>query len=278
MSKLSATVFGTDPVVTPASLADIASPTVSSVDQQWGAEQLQEFVSMIEQLVNLRFKVQVVPISSRNKVEAEIRELTDRICTHEPAVQIIMDAVDPKLRSYASVVRDDDWQPARKAALTALGLLTVGAEAKKRMQPDAPELAADRFHPWVWEAARPMWNAGSWQTAVLHAAQSVNVRLQQKLDRHNSSEVQLCQEAFSSDDPERGKARLRFPGKRDTDTGKSLQVGALSFSVGCFKALRNPVAHNHEHPLQMQEALEQLAALSVLARWIDSCEVDAARE
>lgn len=146
------------------------------------------------------------------------------------------------------------------------------------MQPDAPEFAADRFHHWVWEAARPMWNAGSWQTAVLHAAQSVNARLQQKLDRYDSSEVQLCQEAFSFDDPKPGRARLRFLGDRSTDTWRSLQGGARSFSTGCFMALRNPVAHNHEHPLQMQEALEQLAALSVLARWIDSCEVDAARE
>lgn len=129
-----------------------------------------------------------------------------------------------------------------------------------------------------WEAARPMWNAGSWQTAVLHAAQSVNARLQQKLDRYDSSEAALCQEAFSFDDPKPGRARLRFLGDQNTDTWKSLQGGALSFGVGCFMALRNPVAHNHEHPLQMQEALEQLAALSVLARWIDSCEVDAARE
>lgn len=211
------------------------------------------------------------------ELSTKIRELSDRIHTREPAVQIIMDAVDPQLRSYGRN-SPNHWQSARLAALTTIGLLTVGAEAKRRMQPDAPELAADRFHHWVWDAARPMWNAGSWQTAVLHAAQSVNARLQQKLDRYDSSEAPLCQEAFSFDDPKPDRARLRFLGDRGTDTWKSLQGGALSFSVGCFKALRNPVAHNHEHPLQMQEALEQLAALSVLARWIDSCEVDAARE
>lgn len=229
---------------------------------------------MINQLANLYSDPRQVKYS---QLSAEIGELRDRIHTREPAIQIIMDAVDPQLRSYDHPAHDP-WWPARMAALTALGLLTVGAEAKQRMQPDAPELAADRFHHWVWDAARPMWNAGSWQTAVLHAAQSVNARLQQKLDRYDSSEAPLCQEAFSFDDPKPGRARLRFLGDRSTDTWRSLQGGALSFSTGCFKALRNPVAHNHEHPLQMQEALEQLAALSVLARWIDSCEVDAARE
>lgn len=240
---------------------------------------MQEFVGMIGQLTDLRSKASTAHYGSQlhKQLLAESEELWDRIQIREPAFQIIMDAVDPQLRNYCHI-RLDQGQQARGAALTALGLLTVGAEAKKRMQSDAPELAADRFHHWVWEAGRPMWNAGSWQTAVLHAAQSVNARLQQKLDRNDSSEAQLCQEAFSFDDPKPGRARLRFPGDRSTDTWRSLQGGALSFGAGCFKALRNPVAHNHEHPLQMQEALEQLAALSVLARWIDSCEVDAARE
>jgi Protein of unknown function (Hypoth_ymh) len=198
----------------------------------------------------------------------------------EPAVQIIMDVVDPDLRNYVDPdeVGEERWRvrwwPAKNAAIKALGLLTTGFEAKQRMQPDAPELAADRLHPWVWDAARPMWEAGSPPTAVLHAAQSVNARLQQKIGRSDVSEVQLCREAFTLDDPKLGQSRLRFPGDRKTDTWKTLQNGARDFGAGCFMAIRNPLAHDHQYPLRAQEALEQLAALSVLARWIECCMTD----
>jgi hypothetical protein len=121
-----------------------------------------------------------------------------------------------------------------------------------------------------------MWEAGSPQVAVLHAAQSINTRLQQKLSRFDAGEAGLCQEAFSTEDPKPGRPRLRFPGDRSTDTWKALQNGAGRFAGGCFIAIRNPVAHRHDFPLAQQEALEQLAALSVLARWIDVCDLEAA--
>jgi hypothetical protein len=57
-------------------------------------------------------------------LRVEISELDSSVRTLDPAVQIVMAAL---IRRY-------------------LGLLTLGAEAKHRMQPGAPELAADRFH------------------------------------------------------------------------------------------------------------------------------------
>ena len=42
--------------------------------------------------------------------------------------------------------------------------------------------------------------------------------------------------------------------------------------MGCAQGIRNPQAHPSSD-LTEQEALEQLAALSVLARWVDECEV-----
>jgi hypothetical protein len=39
-----------------------------------------------------------------------------------------------------------------------------------------------------------------------------------------------------------------------------------------MKAIRNIVTHRHEQP-DPQTALEQLAALSVLARWVDEADV-----
>jgi hypothetical protein len=52
-------------------------------------------------------------------------------------------------------------------------------------------------------------------------------------------------------------------------------VGVMNFGVGCFKAIRNPLDHlpGDEHDMSEQEALEQLAAWSLFARWIERAEV-----
>jgi hypothetical protein len=196
----------------------------------------------------------------------------------KPAISVITAAIHSNLKvsPLPSQTGYKPWHGSRDYARVALAICTNGAEAKRRMKPDAPEITADSLHPWVWDAARPMWEAGSLQTALQHAASSINARLQQKLDRYDLSESKLCQEAFSQSPPEEGRPRLRFPGDRSTETWKSLQTGALSFAQGCFKAIRNPVAHDHEFPLSRQEALEHLTALSVLARWIDDCELEEA--
>jgi len=62
----------------------------------------------------------------------------------------------------------------------------------------------------------------------------------------------------------------------DSDTYKSVQRGAMTFAEGVFAGIRNPLSHEAEHELSEQEALEYLAALSVLARWVDGSEVETA--
>jgi Protein of unknown function (Hypoth_ymh) len=121
-----------------------------------------------------------------------------------------------------------------------------------------------------------MWFAGSRQEAVNAAARSVNARLQQKLDRHDASESALVREAFSLDPPASGRPRLRFPGNRNSDIWRSRQQGGMHLGAGCFSGIRNPAAHEDGLVLTEQVALEQLAAFSLLARWIDECEVEKA--
>jgi hypothetical protein len=253
------------------------------VDQAWAVEQLEMFIGKIDHYRELHEQLRLVGSGDEqtySQLAGEASDTDGEIRRLEPAIEVIMDAVDPELRNYDRGDPEDAWRSsalwwnnARRAAHRALGLHTTAAEAKRRMQPDGPDLGADQLHPWAWEAARPMWDAGSPHVAVLHAAQSINARLQQKLRRFDASESALCQEAFSTDDPKPERPRLRFPGDTSTDTWKSLQNGAGRFGAGCFMAIRNPVAHQHDHPLTKQEALEQLAALSVLARWIDICSV-----
>ncbi|GAA3040778.1 hypothetical protein GCM10010464_00420 [Pseudonocardia yunnanensis] len=256
------------------------------MDQAWAVEQLELFIAKIDKYRELHEQIRVTGGGNERvyaQLSSQVDEVDGEIRRLEPAVEVMMDAVDPELRNYGRGDPEDQWtsaslwwDQARWAAQRALGLHTVATEAKRRMRPDSPELLADQLHPWVWEAARPMWEAGSPQVAVLHAAQSVNSRIQQKLGRLDASEAGLCQEAFSAEDAKPGRPRLRFPGDRNTDTWKALQNGAGRFGAGCFIAIRNPVAHQHDYPLTQQEALEQLAALSVFARWVDVCSVEVA--
>ena len=46
----------------------------------------------------------------------------------------------------------------------------------------------------------------------------------------------------------------------------------MYLGMGCAQGIRNPQAHPSDD-ISEQEALEQLAALSVLARWVDKCRV-----
>ncbi|MEV6503452.1 TIGR02391 family protein [Streptomyces prunicolor] len=63
-----------------------------------------------------------------------------------------------------------------------------------------------------------------------------------------------------------------MPGDQTNPDVKSRQRGALLLGQGAYAALRNPAAHGVSD-LPAQEALEQLATFSVLARLIDQCNV-----
>ena len=82
-------------------------------------------------------------------------------------------------------------------------------------------------------------------------------------------------EAFSESEPTSARARLRFPAIQDDQTRESMRQGVMSFGVGCFQAIRNPVGHlpNEDYELGEQDALERLSALSLLARWIEDSEL-----
>jgi hypothetical protein len=139
----------------------------------------------------------------------------------------------------------------------------------------APVIVPESLHPWVWDAARKLWESGHRRHAVQAAATAINKCLQDKLGRHDLADDKLVQEAFTDKAAEPGKPRLRISGDPITPTVASLQRGVLQFGVGCFWVIRNPATHETaEWP--PQEALEYLATLSVLARLIDMCEVAAA--
>lgn len=78
--------------------------------------------------------------------------------------------------------------------------------------------------------------------------------------------------AFSPKDPKSGEPRLRFTEfPAGSENWTNAHEGAMAFGRGCMMRVRN--LYNHGHEPSEQEALEALAALSLLARWIDEAAV-----
>ena len=169
------------------------------------------------------------------------------------------------------------WRDAYAATQELCGVLEHWEERRQILGPTGPILAATRLHEWVWDAAKSRWDDGYYDDAVHAAAESVNQKTQVKLNRRDLSGTELYQQAFSPVDalPEQPRLRLQFVELEDKDTWKSAHLGAMKLGEACFQGFRNLVAHK-KAALNEQEALEQLGALSTLARWVDSSEVLAA--
>jgi len=91
---------------------------------------------------------------------------------------------------------------------------------------------------------------------------------------NSAAETNLLKSAFSTDPAKPGQPRLRLHPNDGSDTFKSLHAGAGAFAHGCYAALRNPGSHDPQDELPQDQALEQLAAFSILARWIDQAELE----
>ncbi|WP_236246951.1 MULTISPECIES: TIGR02391 family protein [unclassified Streptomyces] len=236
------------------------------MDRNWMQQQLEAFDDLALRYINSRRAGEYVGDQA----------LYDQLHQAEPTIKQILQLLDPQLAEKIDIDQMAGEAMARNEVQRGLGILAAMDEWATRLTPDAPTLAADQFHPWVWQPAAPLWAAEARQDAVLAAARTVNRRLQQKLGRHDIGETDLCLQTFDTKDPVAGKPRLRFPGDRNTPTWRARQEGAKYLAAGAFLAIRNVAAHEDEVSWSEQEALEHLATLSVLARWIFECTVESA--
>ncbi|MFF7362329.1 TIGR02391 family protein [Streptomyces sp. NPDC008125] len=196
----------------------------------------------------------------------------------QAATQIIEQVLDRTLPGWRTAEwtepkRQPFWRE-REAAHRAIAQLEAEQELADNLGSGAPQLDASTLHPWVWGSVQGLWSSGHYRQAVGVAAVAVNAHSQAKLGRKDLSESKLLGDAFSLKDPEPGKPRLRLPPKEDSDTWRSRHDGAAAFARGVYAAIRNPIAHEAGDELDENEALEQLAAFSILARWIDTATVE----
>ena len=130
-----------------------------------------------------------------------------------------------------------------------------------------PSLYPHQLHHWVWDAAAPQWRHGHYRHAVLDAATTVEDWTRRKLGSSQHGK-KLYSQAFALQPSDR--PRLRFlDAQPGTARWNSLHEGAQHLGVGVTLGIRNWAAHT-TGPGDPQVALEYLAALSVLARWVEA--------
>lgn len=202
----------------------------------------------------------------------EIAGSEEEIVKSAHVTEQILDRVTPGWRRAAAATLPDGlWKPLHAATLRAITEIETAAEVRENLGDIAPTMTAGAMHPWVWGAARSLWQSNHFGEAVAAAAVKVNAELQNKVSRRDVSETALFQQCFSNEPPSAGKARLRPVGDDDGATALSVRRGIVALAEGVYAGIRNPASHDGPGDPPEQVALERLATISLLARWVDSC-------
>lgn len=187
-------------------------------------------------------------------------------------VEQLLDRVLPDWRRTTPMSTKDRWLQHREGVTRAIAQIDRRADVEAMLGDTSPRLVASALHPWVWDGARSLWHSGHLREAVRAASVKINAETQNRLQRRDLSEVDLFNQAFSDDPASDTAPRLRLPTDDGSPTGASVRRGVRSLGAGLYGAIRNPSSHNVQDELPEQEALEQLAAFSLLARFTDSSE------
>lgn len=242
------------------------------MNTEWAIGELDQFITMTVMHNGSRSGGGVTHITSRDYTAASDVEVTKQA----PVVERVLNRVIPRWKTeIPDSSANNRWSRHREAAIRARELLIREQEIAENLGDSAPELSAAELHPWVWSGAQSLWQSGHFRESVEGAIKKLNAETQNKVSRRDVSETDLFKQSFSTDDPKPGKARLRRMADDGSETYKSVQRGAMTFAEGVFAGIRNPLSHEADQELSEQAALEYLAALSVLARWVDSSEVEA---
>jgi len=238
------------------------------MDEAWALEKLRHFI----ELTRLQQPQSGGGIVYMGDFASPVGSKADIVASAH-VVEKILDRVLPRWRTEIKIDKKGRWQQHREAAQRSIVELEQQAEIASKLGDDSPALSAAGFHPWAWEGARSLWQSGHFREAVQAAAVKVNAETQNKLGRRDISEATLFQQAMSSDPATSTAPRLRPALDDDGKTARSVRRGIAALAEGAYGALRNPIGHDAGE-LSEQEALEQIAVFSVLARAIDAAAVE----
>lgn len=238
---------------------------MTGMNVEWAVAELDKFIQQTVLTNNSYVGNGVVSLSNKSSTAAADAEVAQQA----QVVEKIFDRVIPAWRTDIELRKSNRWTRHREAAIRAKAELERQEEIRKNLGDDAPELSAANLHPWVWDGASSLWHSGHFREAVEGAIRKLNAETQNKLGRRDLSETDLFNQAFSEQPAAANNPRLYRMPDDGSKTFKSVQRGARMFAEGVFAGIRNPLAHEAEQEMPEQQALEYLAALSVLARWVD---------
>jgi len=245
---------------------------MTGINVEWALGELDKFIQQTVMTNNSYVGNGVVSLSNKSSTAATDAEVAQQA----QVVEKIFDRVVPSWRTDIELRKSNRWTRHREAAIRAKAELERQEEIRKNLGDDAPEISAANLHPWVWSGAQSLWRSGHYRSAVEDAAKKLNAETQNKLGRRDVSETDLFKQAFSLDSPAPGKPRLRRMMDDGSDTYKSMQRGAMALAEGFYAGIRNPFNHEDPRDIDEQIGLEYLAALSVLARWVDESTLEVA--
>jgi uncharacterized protein (TIGR02391 family) len=187
-------------------------------------------------------------------------------------VQGVSGAVDPiaawhTVTQPKPLLEPDNIIDACDQMIGSLEDLAARAEAEV---PPTVDVAA--MHPVVWGQAARLWRDGHYRQAVSAAADGVAQLVKSRTGGPELDDTARWNHAFSEKDPEPGRPRLRWPGDQTDRTVVSMNDGLRRFAPGAQLTIRNPATHGPGEMTQ-QEAVERLSVLSLLARWVDQCDL-----
>lgn len=244
---------------------------MTKLNREWAVEEIDKFLHVTDQVGYDNSRGDVIMFGTH--MRGSQTEASQRAHVME---QILERALPGWSKERPKI--DDDFSWLRDQASRAKAALQRAAELAEQLGDNAPDMDAANLHPWAWENGRSYWNTGHYHQAVMQAAIRVNAETQAKLGRMDVSETALFNEAFSLDPPKVDAPRLRLTSDDGGKTYQNLHRGARSFADGLYTAIRNPGMHKPQDSEGGEEqlALEQLAAFSLLARWVDQAGVEQA--
>lgn len=234
---------------------------MAELDHQWAVAQLDAFLRIAR------------TSSSQNAFGAGRVGDREAILSAAYVAEQVIERVLPD-EEWADDDPWDQWAALRAMAVRAKTAIARQEELAEKLGDAGPKMAAGGLHPWAWESGKTLWASSHFNHAVVQAALRVNTETQGKVGRVDLSEVALFNDVFSLAAPSPATPRLRLMADDGSKTYQSLHKGARAFADGLYTGIRNPAMHTPTHGGDEQLALEQLAAFSLLARWVDQATVE----